>query len=285
MPLGQVHRLAGVVAQVEQSPAAAVGHVFPLPIPHRLAFPKELPLAKRAAPEQHRPQAHAVKCAPLGRFGPGKIEHRRHEIQRDDHLVAHLARLDPTRPPGDARHAMAALPHGSLFAAQRKPVTFRAAHVGVAVVGAENHERIFLELQLDQLVEHLADALVHRGHHLHVGCLDRGFLFTSILFRAALNRAVRPLKRRVHRLVRHVQAERPRLVFVDKPQRVPRDQVRRVALLLDRLQAVPPVVHLHTVVVRQVVDVATDKPAKLREAVVHRVELFFVAKMPLTVNG
>ena len=180
---------------------------------------------------------------------------------------------------------MATFPYRSLFAAQRKPVALRATHVGVAVVGAENHECVFPELQLDQLVEHLADALVHRGHHLHVGYLDRGFLFTSILFRAALDRAVRPLKRRVHRLVRDIQAERPRLVFVDKPQRVLRDQVRRVALLLDRLKAVPPVVHLHTVVMRQVVDVATDEPAKLVEAVVHRIEFFTVTKMPLAKNG
>ena len=155
----------------------------------------------------------------------------------------------------------------------------------MAIVGAENHERIFFELQLDQLVEHLANALVHRTHHLHVGCLDRGFLFTSILFRAALNRAGRPLKRRVHRLMRHVQTERLRLVFVDKPQRVPRDKMRRVALLLDRLQAVPPVVHLHAIIMRQVVDVATDEPAKLVEAVVHWIKFFTVTKMPLAKNG
>ena len=242
-------------------------------------------MAKRLALEQHRAKAHTVERVLLGCLGAGQVEHRRHEIQRDDHLVAHLSRLDPARPPGDAWHAVTALPHRPLFAAEREPVTLRATHVGMAVVGAENHERIFLELQLDQLVEHLADALIHRGHHLHVGFLDRGFLFAAILFRTALDWAAGPLKRRVHRLVRHVQAERLGLVFVDEPECMPGDQMRRVALLLDRFQAVPPVVHLHPVVVRQIVDVATDKPAKIRETVVHRVELFFVAKMPLAKDG
>ena len=222
----------------------------------------------------------------FGQRGPGQREHGRHQVDADRQLIADGAGRYVTGPPGDRRHAVPPFPVAPLESAQR-PVG--SPLVG-PVVGAEEDQRVLRQAQPLDRGHHPADTLVHLLHHLPIGLLDVGLCGSlaggpGASGRAPLGRIAGALVGTVYGLVGDVDAERPALVLLDESSRVPGNQMGHVARLLNQLQPLPPVVHSHPIVVRNVVDVAADVSAEAVESVVHRIELLLVAQVPLAEDG
>ncbi len=74
------------------------------------------------------------------------------------------------------------------------------------------------------------------------------------------------------------------MVF-DELHRMLGDEMCGIAFFFDVFKALPPVVNLHSVVVRYVVDVAADVPAEAIENVVHGIEFFVVTEVPFAKDG
>ena len=81
-------------------------------------------------------------------------------------------------------------------------------------------------------------------------------------FRAANGGIVWSLQGGVYGFVCNVEAKGRVFVVFDELHGMLRDEVRGVAFFFDVFEALPPVVHFHAVVVRDVVDVAADISAK-----------------------
>ena len=177
---------------------------------------------------------------------------------------------------------MPAFPDAAFLAAQRRLVALRPKK-SMTVVGKEDHEGVLGQAESLDGANDLADALVHLRHHLHVG-----FLFGEprrvrrlALIRAPFDPAPRSLEWRMHGFVRHVEAKRPVPILFDELHRVARDEMSGIACFLHLLQALPPVVGAHPVVVRYVVDVAAYKSAEAVESMMNGVVFFVIAQVPL----
>ena len=161
----------------------------------------------RGLPEQQQREVAAVNH----RLGRRRAARDRYGGRQDIHGardgVAHAARRDFPRPPSERRDAHAAFPGAAFTAAQRAG----ASAVGAldeprTVVARENDERLLIEPQLAQRVEHAAHAPVQLFHPVAeatVGGLAR-------------ERRAR-MDRRVNGGVRQVEEERTALLARMKP--------------------------------------------------------------------
>ena len=84
-------------------------------------------------------------------------------------LVLDRARLDVARPTNDHRSAVAAFPSLALLALERGNAAVREADRLGAVVGGEDDEGVVELAHVLQLLEHIADVVVHL---LHAGFVD-----------------------------------------------------------------------------------------------------------------
>ena len=173
---------------------------------------------------------------------------------------------------------MPAFPNRALVPAQR-----RVGHGVLArapVVRKKEDQRVFRNARVSNRAHDFAQAVVHRLHHLAIRA--RGIVRMKVfLFRPANRGIIRPLQRGVYGFVSHVQAKGHILVVFDELHRMLRDEMRGITLFLDVFEALPPVIDFHAVVVRDIVDIAADIPAKPIKPVVHGIEFFVVTQVPL----
>ena len=125
--------------------------------------------------------------------------------------VHHRACLDLARPAYEGRHAPSALPIGVFLGPERSDAGIRPTVEVDAVVGRVHDDGVFGDAELIELVQHHADVLVVRDHHVVVVTLAAlALVLLSAVGPEVHGRRVVPHKERFFRRVR----------LVDEAQRV-----------------------------------------------------------------
>ena len=155
---------------------------------------------------------------------------------------------------------------------------------GAAVVGKEEDEGVFFNSEFSHCAHDFGQAVVHGFHHLAIGF--SGVVGMKVgFFRTANGGVVGSLQWGVYGFVCYVEAKGRVFVIFDELYRMLGDEVRGIAFFFDVFEALPPVVHFHAVVVRDVVDVAAYISAKAIKVVVQGIEFFVVTEVPFAKYG
>ena len=99
----------------------------------------------------------------------GDVDERGHPVEGGEQLVLDRARLDVPRPADDQRRAVAAFPGLALLALERRDAAVGEGDRLGAVVGGEDDDGVVELAHVLQLLEHVADVVVHL---LHAGFVD-----------------------------------------------------------------------------------------------------------------
>ena len=144
----------------------------------------------------------------------GDLSQRRHPVERCEHLLVDRARLDFTRPADNAGSAVTAFPSLTFLALERSDATVRERNRFGAVVGGEDDDRVVHLAHFFELLENVADVVVHL---LHAGFVDapvfvgprsqHGFILGREYRRDVHPRRVVPAKERLVGLVGIVAVE------------------------------------------------------------------------------
>ena len=126
--------------------------------------------ARVAAGLDLRLEAVALRAA-------GDVDERGQPVERGEDLVLHRARLDDARPADDHRRAHAAFPGVHLRALERRDAAVGEGEGLGAVVGGEGHDGVVELAHLLQLLQHVADIVIHL---LHAGFVDAPVLAAGL---------------------------------------------------------------------------------------------------------
>ena len=260
---------------------AFVDYELVIVVAHGEAIPEQLSGTRFAFAQKGGFEAEAVKVIVGCRY-TGHVAHGGKEVDADGKLVGDAVGGYCSGPPCNGRDAVAAFPYRALVPAQRG-VGFGIL-TGAAVVGEEDDEGVFFNSEFPHCAHDFGQAVVHGFHHLAIGFsrvvgMKVGFFWT------ANGGIVWPLQWGVYGFVCNVEAKGRVFVVFDELHRMLRDEVRGIAFFFDVFEALPPVVHFHAVVVRDVVDVAADISAKAIKVVVHGIEFFVVPEVPFAKDG
>ncbi len=98
-------------------------------------------------------------------MGPPAISvKRRHPVVGREHLLVEGAGLDVSGPADDARCAVAAFPGLTFLALEWRDATVREGNRFGAVVGGEDDDRVVHLAHFFELLEDVADVVVHLLH-------------------------------------------------------------------------------------------------------------------------
>src|SRR5207248_8656673 len=140
---------------------------------------------QRSGPAEHRGQADAVRFAAA--LDATRLEKRRVEINTADRHIATLTGFRDAGPLDEKRHADTAFVEVAFAISQRRVDRRRRvrplADAQAAVVRGEDDDRLIAQLQVIQLLENAADALVHALDH---GGVDRIVLAARFAVAAVL---------------------------------------------------------------------------------------------------
>ena len=260
---------------------AFVDYEFVLVVAHGKAIPEQLSGTGFALAQEGGFEADAVKVV-VGCRCSCEVAHGGKEVDADGELVGDAVGGNCSGPPCNGGDAVAAFPYRALVPAQRS-VGFGIL-TGAAVVGKEEDEGVFLNAEFSDCAHDFGQAVVHGFHHLAIG-FSRVVGMKVGFFRTANGGVVRSLQWGVYGFVCNVQAKGRVFVVFDELYRMLGDEVRGIAFFFDVFEALPPVVHFHAVVVRDVVDVAAYVSAKAIKVVMQGIEFFVVSKVPFAKDG
>lgn len=260
---------------------ALVDYELVIVVAHGKAIPEQLSCAEFALPQKGGFEADAVKVI-VGCRCSCEVAHGGKEVDADGELVGDAVGSNCSGPPCYGGDAVAAFPYGAFVPAQRG-VGFGIL-TGAAVVGKEDDEGVFFNAEFPHCAHNFGQAVVHGFHHLAIGF--PGVVGMKVrFFRAANGGVIRSLQWGVYGFVCNVEAKGRVFVVFDELYRMLGDEMRGIAFFFDVFEALPPVVHFHAVVVRDVVDVAADVSAKAIKIVVQGIEFFVVPEVPFAEDG
>ena len=254
---------------------------FVLVVAHGKAIPEQLSGTGFALVQEGGFEADAVKVI-VGRRCSCEVAHGGKEVEADGELAGDAVGGYCSGPPCNGGDAVAAFPYGAFAPAQRG-IGFGIL-TGAAVVGKKEDEGVFLDAEFSHCAHNFGQAVVHGFHHLAIGF--SGVVGMKVrFFRAANGGIIRSLQWGVYGFVCNVEAKGRVFVVFDELYRMLGDEMRGIALFFDVFEALPPVVHFHAVVVRDVVDIAADISAKAIKIVVQGIEFFVVTEVPFAKDG
>ena len=260
---------------------AFVDYEFVLIVAHGKAIPEQLSGTGFALAQKGGFEADAVKVI-VGRRCSCEVAHGGKEVDADGELVGDAVGSYCSGPPCNGGDAVAAFPYRALVPAQRG-VGFGVL-TGAAVVGKEEDEGVLLNAEFPHCAHDFGQTIVHGFHHLAIG-FSRVVGMKVGFFRTANGGVVGSLQWGVDGFVCNVETKGRVFVVFDELYGMLRDEVRGIAFFFDVFEALPPVVHFHAVVVRDVVNVAADISAKAIKVVVHGIEFFVVPEVPFAKDG
>ncbi len=254
---------------------------FVLVVAHGKAIPEQLSGTGFALVQEGGFEADAVKVI-VWRRCSCEVAHGGKEVDADGELVGDAVGSNCSGPPCNGGDAVAAFPYGALVPAQRC-IGFGVL-TGAAVVGKKEDEGVFFNAEFPHCAHNFGQAVVHGFHHLAIGF--SGVVGMKVcFFRTANGGIIRSLQWGVYCFVCNVQAKGRVFVVFDELYRMLGDEMRGIAFFFDVFEALPPVVHFHAVVVRDVVDVAAYISAKAIKIVVQGIEFFVVTEVPFAKDG
>lgn len=230
-----------------------------------------------SATEQRGCQADSIETG-LRSPDPSQIEQGREDVEGDRGRVGGGAGLDAVGPPCDGGHPVAALPNHGLGSPKRSVVTLRCC----TIVGEEEDERVLLQFEFLERVDHFTDARIHLLHHFPVSLFNmpRRMSLLHNFVGDAKGFVVGTLVGVVRSLMCNIEAERAVFVFVDELLGIVRDQMRAVAGLVGEFSTVPPIQHAHPIVVGMEIDIAADVSVKFIKSLIYGIVGPGVAEMP-----
>ncbi len=252
-----------------------------LVVAHGKAIPEQLSGTGFALAQEGGFEADAVKVI-VGCRCFCEVAHGGKEVEADGELVGDAVGGNCSGPPGNGGDAVAAFPYRAFVPAQRG-VGFGIL-TGAAVVGKKEDEGVFLKAEFSHCAHNFGQAVVHGFHHLAIG-FPGVVGMKARFFRAANGGVIRSLQWGVYCFVCNVEAKGRVFVVFDELHRMLGDEMRGIAFFFDVFEALPPVVHFHAVVVRDVVDIAADISAKAIKIVVQGIEFFVVTEVPFAKDG
>ena len=260
---------------------AFVDYELVLVVAHGKAIPEQLSDTGFIFAEEGGFEADAVKVV-VGCRCPCEGAHGGKEVDADGELVGDAVGGYCSGPPCNGGDAVATFPYRALVPAQRG-VGFGIL-TGAAVVGKEEDKGVFFNAEFSHCAHDFGQAVVHGFHHLAIGFpgvvgMKVGFFWT------ANGGIVRSLQWGVYGFVCNVEAKGRVFVVFDELYGMLGDEVCGIAFFFNVFEALPPVVHFHAVVVRDVVDVAAYISAKAIKVVVQGIEFFVVPEVPFAKNG
>lgn len=260
---------------------AFVDYEFVLVVAHGKAIPEQVSGTGFIFVQEGGFEADAVKVV-VRRGCLGEVAHGGKEVDADGELVGDAVGGNCSGPPCNGGDAVAAFPYRAFVPAQRG-IGFGIL-TSAAVVGKEEDEGVFFNAEFSHCAHDFGQAVVHGFHHLAIGF--SGVVGMKVrFFRTANGGVVRSLQWGVYSFVGDVEAKGRVFVVFDELHRMLGDEVRGIAFFFNVFEALPPVVHFHAVVVRDVVDVAAYISAKAIKIVVQGIEFFVVPEVPFAKDG